>query len=413
MSLARAVVPAPAPADPMPAAGLLPDRAVRLALDLVSGMPALPVRSAPLASCHDRVLAERVRADADIPARDCATVDGYAFSGDACRGDGPWRLRLTGRIAVARNLAAENPFPSREAVRISADGVLPPQLDRVVPADAVTREGDIVILRQQPDPNAAIQRRGAGAQCGEALAEPDRLLDPRDIAVLASAGYTSAKLRRALRVAVLSMGHGKQETGSTSRAMLMAALDRRWITRQDMGAVSGGALAQTLRKAAEDTDVLLTTDRAGMAHAIEAAGGRMVLTGIAMRPGGTVMLGVIGDMVLVLIPEEPIAALTAMAVLGWPVLRRRAGIQHSRANARVGIAAFSLAAERDHALYPLLRVTGTDTMPTLETLTEASGDQTGTLPRLSRADGIALLTPGEDVGFGSRIAWIPINDRFG
>jgi len=385
----------------------LPDRAVRLALDRIADLPGLSVRAAPLGVCHDRVLAERVRAEADMPPRDSAAVDGYAFSGAACRGPGPWRLRLTGRLAVARNLALENAFPSREAVRIAAGASVPAQLDRVVAEADVRREGDYVVLNAVPPAADAIHARGSAALCGDVIADADRLLDARDIAGLAGIRRASVRVRRTLRVAVLAVGTNRQDVPA-SGAMLLAALDRRWIARTDLGTVANGALAGTLRSAATNTDAILALDRAGLDDAIEAAGGYFVLGGVAMRPGGGVRLALIGETVVVIVPPAPVDAMTAMAVLGWPLLRRRAGIARSRAVPRAGIAAFSLPADPGCAVYPLVRIAGTGSVPTLETVTESDG---GTMTRLALADGIALPAPGEAVGFGSRIAWVPITDR--
>ncbi len=403
-----------APVDLLPARPVPPDRAIRAALDAVGRLPSLSVRSAPLASCHDRVLAERVRAQADRPLRASSQVDGFAFCAEACRGNGPWRLHLTGRIAVARNTAAESAFPCRDAVRIAAGAPVPLQLDTVVPAEAVQREGAYILLTERPERGGFIHARGVDARCGDVIAQPDRLLDSRDIAALATVGITGARVRRTLRVAVLSTGTGgRQENGAASHAMIMASLDRRWIGRHDLGVARSGSLAQTLRDAAVETDMLIAIDRAGLEDAILAAGGQIVLGGIAMQPGGHAKLAILGDMALIVLPKEPVAALTAMAVLGWPLLRRRAGIQHSRVAPRAGIAAFTLPADAERAAYPLIRVAGSGTMPTIEALDGPSGDPVGTVTRLALADGIALIAPGEAVGFGSRMTWMPINDRFG
>jgi len=399
--------------DTAPVPGALPsapppDRAVRLALDRIAGLPDLPMRAAPLAVCHDRVLAERVRAEADMPPRDSAAVDGYAFAGAACRGPGPWRLRLTGRLAVARNLALDNAFPAREAVRIAAGASIPVPLDRVVAEGDARREGDYIVLDALPDAVAAIQPRGSAALCGEVIADSHRLLDARDIAGLAGIRRASVKVRRTLRVAVLAVGANRQDVPA-SAALLLAALDRRWIARTDLGTVASGALAGTLRSAATNADAILAIDRAGLDNAIETAGGRFVLEGIAMRPGGGVRLALLGETVVIVVPPAPVDAMTAMAILGWPMLRRRAGIARSRAVPRAGIAAFSLPADPACADYPLVRIAGTGSVPTLETVTESDG---GMMTRLALADGIALPAPGEAVGFGARIAWVPITDRF-
>jgi|GEM_PF-2996805 len=393
------------------------DRTLRLALDTVAGLPVLPMRSAALASCHDRVIAERVRVQADLPPQDVAMVDGYAIDSEACRRDGPWRFRLTGRNAAARASTAdtggENRFPSREAVRVTVGATIPAALDTVIPLSATQKQGESVTLHERPEPGAAIRGRGAQARCGDVLAEGHRLLDARSIATLANAGISAVKVRRTLRVGLFSVGGGRQDAEAVAaRAMMMAALDRRWIGSQDTGAMAAGSLVSSLRSMSQEMDMAVGIDRPGLTAAIEDAGGRVVVAGVPMHPGGGAQLALLNDMAILLLPSDPVAALTAMAVFGWPLLRRRAGIHHARATPRAGVAAFSLATDAEHAACPLIRVAGAGETPTLEVLLDPAEGGEGSLTRLVRADGIALLAPGQAVRFGGRVPWLPLGERF-
>jgi hypothetical protein len=75
---------------------------------------------------------------------------------------------------------------------------------------------------------------------------------------------------------------------------------------------------------------------------------------------------------------------------------------------RAGIAAFTLPSGANPARYPLVRVAGAGEVPTLEML---SGT-VDTISLLSGADGIACIAPDTGVGFGDRVAWVPVTDRF-
>ncbi len=390
------------------------ERGLRRALDAIAALPPLPVRSAAVATSYDRVLAERVRADADLPARAVAGVEGYAVASAACRGAGPWRLRVTGRIAAAHPVPEKGGLVAREVVKVAPGSSMPSFLDAVLPVETVRRDGSYIHVAAPPVPGAGIRPRAAVARCGDALAQPDRLLDPRTVAVLATAGCGTVKVRRTLRVAILSTGGARQDgPGAAGRAMLGAALDRRWITCRDLGGIGSGGLVRGLQEAAEEADVIVALDRGGLAGAVREAGGRVVLDGLAMHPGGGAGLAMLGGTAVVMLPVEPVDALTAMAVLGWPAMRRRAGIQHGRVTPRTGIAAFSLPADPARAAYPLVRVAGAGEVPTLEAVADAvGGEDEGDLARLARADGLAILLPGQGVRFGGQVSWMPLGDRY-
>lgn len=74
------------------------DGALRRALALVK--PVAQVEQLPLEQAHGRVLAHTVRAGASLPLFDNSAMDGYAIRLADLAGEGPWRLRLAGRVAA-------------------------------------------------------------------------------------------------------------------------------------------------------------------------------------------------------------------------------------------------------------------------------------------------------------------------
>src|SRR4051794_1768776 len=83
-----------------------------------------------LTQAHGRVLAEEVRAPADVPPHDNSAMDGFAVRAADCAGDGPVELTIIGEVAAG--YVAERALATGEAYRIMTGAPIPPGADTVV-----------------------------------------------------------------------------------------------------------------------------------------------------------------------------------------------------------------------------------------------------------------------------------------
>src|ERR1044071_4488814 len=79
------------------------DHALSIVLDRVES---LAVESLPLEQAHNRILAEDIRADIDLPPFDRARMDGYAVRA-ADVGTAPVNLKVIGEIAAGATFEGE------------------------------------------------------------------------------------------------------------------------------------------------------------------------------------------------------------------------------------------------------------------------------------------------------------------
>ena len=161
------------------------------------------------------------------------------------------------------------------------------------------------------------------------------------------------------------------------------------------------AIRQALSELRARSDLVLSVGGASVGEGPCAAGAgvarrRVLLSGVAMKPGKPVSLARLDGAPVVVLPGNPGAALAVFALLVGPLMRRLQG----RAEPARPAAAARLRARRRRGSRALFRVrcaTGPDGRPCLERLPEQGA---GAVLGLARADGLARIAAGASLAPG-------------
>jgi molybdopterin molybdotransferase len=261
----------------------------------LDAVPLGPPETVPAASALGRVTAAPVASPADQPDRDYAARDGYAV-----------------RAADTEGASAYAPIPL-PAVPIVAGAALPPGTDAVLEPDAFDGAALVSLA-----PGEGVVRQGEQVRRGDPAIPPGTRLRPDHIALLAELGIASLPVRHAPRVWLRIAG---PKSGADTLTPLLAGL----LARDGAAASFGASLSGT-------ADLIVLAGRSGPGPdddapaVLEAAGGRLDLHGIAIRPGGTSRLGWLDDVPVLLLPGEPLACLGAYTLLAARLVRRLAGL---------------------------------------------------------------------------------------
>ena len=268
----------------------------------------------PLVPEIGRVLAADVRGARSLPAADLAVRDGYAVRAADTEGAsayGPLPLALGSAAGAGR------------ACLVAAGTTLPPGSDAVLPFEAASRSGPEQL--DALDAVAAgdgVARRGSLAREGAVVLPAGRRLRPSDVALLRSLGIATVPLHRrpVTRLAIA----GPKDAAAEAFAPMLSALVRR-----DGGAPVPAGLEGAFALP-EQADLILVAGRSGAgaddvaAPSLIAAGGRLALHGIALRPGGSSGLGQVAGTPVILLPGEPLACLASYEMLAARLVRRLA-----------------------------------------------------------------------------------------
>src|SRR5688572_28226051 len=294
------------------------ERSPLLSLDeavsrLVAGARAHAIREVESVSTFDtlnRVLAEDVRSNLNVPPEDNSEMDGYA-------------LRVADVPAAGTVLAVSQRVPAGQvgqplqpgtAARIFTGAQIPPGADAVLMqelCDAMPpeREGDLGRVRVQAAPSVgqAIRRRGEDVQQGAVVLASGLRITPQAMGMAASVGAGRLQVRRKPRVALFSTGDELAMPGeplkpgaiyNSNRFTLRGLLQAAGCDAIDLGIVPDrlDATRDALRRAAAQADLVLTCGGVSVGEedhlrpALQAEG-RLDLWSIAIKPGKPLAFG--------------------------------------------------------------------------------------------------------------------------
>jgi molybdopterin molybdotransferase len=287
----------------------------------------------PLEEAGGRVVAAAVVAAKDMPEVVRAGIDGYAVRAADTVGASPYnplslRLELPG---------------AGGAVLVAAGCALPSWADAVLGFDAAQESGSAVEAVAAVAEGAGVEPAGQGMRAGAPALRAGGGLGPRELALLGALGLVRVGVVARPRVGLVVAGPKDAPGECDANGPALRALARR-----DGGIVEkaeGRDLRAALRLALGGApDVVLVSGRTGTGPDDEAPlalaeCGRLELHGVALRPGGSVGMGVAGGVPVVLLPGDPLACLVAYELVAGRMVRRLAGhppdLPHARTVAEV------------------------------------------------------------------------------
>jgi molybdenum cofactor synthesis domain-containing protein len=309
----------------------------------------LPSERVNLAHVLNRVLAQDIIADSDLPPFDRSQMDGYAVRAEETT-DAPVRLRIAGESAAGRGWHHE--LKQGEAVRIMTGAPVPAGADSVQQVELTheLKDGTVVELLESVELGKSIVKRGAEIQAGETVLQSGAIINAAMTAVLAAFGYAEVSVAQRPRVGALATGTelvpvdekpGQDQIRDSNNysiaayAQLTGALVERLPLARDETSV----LTQQIARAAEKCDVVVTSGGVSMGVydvtklALHELNAEIFFERVALRPGkpsvfarlpnGTLVFGLPGNPVSVAVTFNLFArtALLAMQGANEPALK--------------------------------------------------------------------------------------------
>lgn len=295
------------------------------------------VETVLLAEAAGRWAADDIVALRTQPARDLSAMDGYAIRfADA---DGPWTI--IGESAAGKQFAGS--VCAGEAVRIFTGALIPDGADTVIIQENVAREGNRVTLTGEAPKKAGQNVRHAGGDFveGTVVVAKGAELHARHVALAAMAGHGTLRVRRKLKVALVSTGNelvapgqpcAEDQIPASNGVMLAAMLRGLPAELNEFPAVADDLDVLTAQfRALGDHDIIVTTGGASVGDhdlivpALKAAGGSIDFWKIAMRPGKPVIAGRIGGAVALGLPGNPVSAFVTALLYLRPLIAQLCG----------------------------------------------------------------------------------------
>jgi molybdopterin molybdotransferase len=317
---------------------LSPDQALEAIEALV---PEPRTELIPLAEALGRALAEEVTAPQDSPPFAKAAMDGYAVRSV----DPGTRYRLTATLAAGE--APARPLERGECVKIMTGAMMPPGADKVLRVEFV-RERDGVVELLQEEPYVNVIARGENLKAGERVLGP-RILEPRDIGVLASLGRDQVRAAVPPLVGVLATGSELRNPGeslgpgqiyNSNGPQLCAQVAGAGGRPRCYGIVSDepALLRSAVQRALEECELLLLSGGVSMGEldfvpaVLRDCGAEILFHKLAVKPGKPTLFArwtrrgrpayIFG------LPGNPVSAYVIFELLVQPLLYRLLGLHY-------------------------------------------------------------------------------------
>lgn len=305
--------------------------------------PVAGVEQVALSSAMGRVLAEDIAATEYVPDFDRSTVDGYALRAKdtfGCTDAIPAILPLQGEVLMGEG--AEFTLNPEECVAVPTGGAVPSGADSVVMIEYTEDYGDGTIgISKSAAPGQNMIFRGDDVFPGKVILRKGRVLSSQDIGALAAIGRVQVPVVKKLTVGIISTGDelvppevtpGPGQVRDVNSPMLEAMLTAFGVNVINYGIVidNEALLSDTVTKAVSRCDAVLLSGGSSVgvkdaACRIIESMGKLLLHGIAIKPGKPTILGKAGVKPLVGLPGHPVAAYFITKLFVLPLLGRLTG----------------------------------------------------------------------------------------
>ncbi len=364
----------------------------------------LPTERVALGDAVGRVLAEEMRAPADLPAFPSSAVDGFAVRA----ADAGKTIREVGESAAGR------PFAGRvepgTAARILTGGVVPDGADTVVMVEDVRIVGESVTVPASLRAGTNFHRPGADVRAGDLVLTAGMQLGAAELGLAAALGFAELEVHRRPRVALMSTGDELVEVGrkpgrgqitDSNRWALLAALREAGAEVRSLGIAPDepGALRKLVVDALQTADVLVTSGGVSvgthdLVKPLLESLGTVHVGRVKLKPGKPFTFATLPDNKLAFgLPGFPVSSLVTFEVFVRPALRKLQGfarLQRATLPVRLGYDARATADRTEYQRVTLRREGA-------ELVAETTGSQSSSrLLSLAGAHALVRIAPGDE-----------------
>jgi molybdopterin molybdotransferase len=300
------------------------------------------------------VLAEDIRADADVPSFANSAMDGYAVIAADTSGatrDEPRKLTVLAE-APAGTVVSEKIVPGT-AVRIMTGAPIPLGADAVVPfeetdeaaagpEDTDSRDREVLIYRET---KAGWNVRPAGddVRQGELVMQAGRRVRPSELGMLAALGRAQVEVYRKARVAVITSGNELADVserpgpGQIRDSNQYSLLGQVLSTGAEVSALNRviderGELERVLSNAVEISDMVIVSGGVSVGDYdfvkdTLAKLGDIRFWKVEIKPGKPLAYGDLMGKPLFGLPGNPVSSMVTFDVFVRPAIKRMMGLE--------------------------------------------------------------------------------------
>lgn len=311
---------------------------------LLSRISPVETETISLSRSGGRILAQDLIAMADVPAFDRSPYDGYAFraedTADASK-ETPVMLRILEEVPAGANPAQT--VTAGTATKVLTGAPIPQGADAVIMFEKTSFTKESVTLYSPARSGENIVCAGEDIRRGAVVAERGKAIDAAISGMLASQGVSNPRVYRKPRIAIISTGSELVEAEdnppegkirNSNRYTYETAVRQLGCEVSYLGIAGDSVsdIAELIRQGVRSYDMVITTGGVSVgeydltAEAMEAAGAKLLINGIDMKPGMACAMAVKDRKLICGLSGNPASSLTTFCVVLHPVIRKLKGL---------------------------------------------------------------------------------------
>ncbi len=284
----------------------------------------------------NRVLAEDVLSDMNMPPFDKTAVDGYA-----CRiSDAMEELEVIEVIPAGK--IPEKIVGQGQCSKIMTGAMIPNGADCVLMVEETSEIADNRIIFTGKTPKTNICPLGEDIRTGDKVLGKGILIDPQHIAIMASVGCANPLVASKPKVAILTTGDELVEPEATPNSVqirnsnghqLVAQVVKAGAEPSYYGIISDTkeATSNAISRALNENDIVILTGGVSMGdfdyvpEVLKSLGVNILFESIAVQPGKPTTFGVSGNKLIFGLPGNPVSSYLQFEILIKPAIKKLMG----------------------------------------------------------------------------------------
>ncbi|CAB9544967.1 Molybdopterin molybdenumtransferase (EC [Bathymodiolus brooksi thiotrophic gill symbiont] len=301
--------------------------------------------SVSLDDALQKILADDICANINVPEFDNSAMDGYAIAlkPEQISTPGILNFKITDRIQAGSTGSTLAPGC---AARIFTGAPIPQGANTVIMQEVceVSKDGCSIETWQPLSLNENIRPLGNDISSGDVILKKGRQLKAQDIALTASIGVKELRVFKQLKVGLFFTGDELIKPGETlkngeifnsNRYALVALLTQLNCNIVNLGNIKDdfNATLNALDTLADDCDLIITTGGVSVGEedhvkpAVEKLG-KLSLWRIKVKPGKPLAFGHIGKSAFIGLPGNPVSAMVTFFLFAQPFIKKMQGMSN-------------------------------------------------------------------------------------
>jgi molybdopterin molybdotransferase len=321
------------------------DEALKIVLDSAHKLGSERV---DIARAANRILAEDVESDMDMPPRDRSVFDGYA-----CR-----REDLANELKIIETIRAGMPpkktIGPNQCAKIMTGATVPKGANCVFMVEfaETPTAGTVRFTGEKTDDN--IRPQGRDIKAGQVVLRCGTRIRPQDIAVLATVGHAEVLVARKPTIGIIATGDELVEPHSkpspwrlrnSNSPQLAAQLESVGTAVTDYGIAKDRTdeIDQIFKKAAAENDVVLLSGGVSMGDfdlvpgILKKNNIELLFEKIALKPGKPTVFGISENLYCFGLPGNPVSTFAVFELLVKPFLYKLMGHDYAPPNVQMPV----------------------------------------------------------------------------